>query len=595
MPVEFVELAKLIGGIILLIVPGYLWSFFLFKDLRSLERIAFGFVLSLGVFCCGMFVIDVLLGLPLTAIKVFLLLAVYAASSVAVFFYSIYKSGLPKLHLSFLKQPKLLLLVIILAFAAFMIFLPHLSNGYYLPFHVDEWIHWQYSRAVMEQGSSVFIDPYTGSGTIRSLESGFYYITASLKWITGTTFDTIVVFMPAVVMLFMSLIAFAIGERSERKFGLEAAFLIAFVPTTCRMLGPSFYVALAMGLLFTIFIIWLAQLKKLLATLLIPVFIWCVLLIHPPTALACIIITFLYGLVLLLEKEYKFSILTMGLSLIPVGLVFLLASRWGYALQQVIDAFFGGKTFFVDYDLPQIWPSFEHLGFITWILCIIGAYAAFTKGKAIHRTFTLSAIVFIVLIGLYDKMGYGLPIMYERSFMYLFLMVALLAGYGLSELRWFITDHSEHLISKRYQQLLRHRGLLFTVVVCIILLVTVVPAHLSIPYYQMISEDDYATFTWMDDHLDEYRNETHLYDRAAVNPFYASPFSAMTGLHIVSSSMHPIYGYELHTRMEAFLNNNCRDTNFLKQHGISVVYGACTNNNLTMIYPNVCLYPGLNK
>ena len=32
MPVEFVELAKLIGGIILLIIPGYLWSFFLFKD-----------------------------------------------------------------------------------------------------------------------------------------------------------------------------------------------------------------------------------------------------------------------------------------------------------------------------------------------------------------------------------------------------------------------------------------------------------------------------------------------------------------------------------------------------------------------------------
>jgi len=595
MPVEFVELVKLIGGIILLTVPGYLWSFFLFKDLRNVERIVFGFVLSLGVFCCGMFVIDVLLGLPLTAIKVFLLLAVYAASSGVVFFYFIYKSGLPKLYPASLKNQKVLLLLSILAFTAFMIFLPHLSNGYYLPFHVDEWINWQYSRAVMEQGSSVFNNPYTGSGTIRSLESGFQYITASLKWITGATFNTIVVFMPAVIMLFMSLIAFAIGERSERKFGLEAAFLIAFIPTTCRMLGPSFYVALAMGLLFIIFIIWLAQLKKMFATLLIPVFIWCVFLIHPPSALACIIITFLYGLVLLLEKEYKFSILTMGLSLIPVSLVFLLASRWGYELQQVIDAFFGGKTFFVDFNLPQIWPSFEQLGFITWILCIIGAYAAFTKGKAIQRTFTLSAIAFIVIIGLYDKMGYGLPIIYERSFMYLFLMVALLAGYGLSELRRFIIDHSEHLISKWYQQLLRHRGLLFTVVVCIILLVTVVPVHLGIQYYQMINEDDYATFTWMNDHLDEYRNETHLYDRAAVNPFYASPFSAVTGLYIVSSSMNPIYGYELHTQVEKFLTEKCVDTAFLDEHKISVVYGNCNNSNLTMIYPNVYLYPGLKK
>src|SRR4030042_1099089 len=279
MPVEFVELAKLIGGIILLIIPGYLWSFFLFKNLKHSERITFGLILGLGVLCNGLFVIDMLLDLPLTAIKVFLLLAVYATSSVVVFFYFIYKSGLPKLYLSSLKNPRVLLLLGILTFTVFMAFLPHLHNRYYLPFHVDEWIHWEYSRAVMEQGSSLLINPYTGNDTIRSLESGFHYITVSLKWITGTTFNTIVVFMPAVIMLFMSLIAFTIGERSERKFGLEVAFLIAFIPTTCRILGPSFSVALTMGLLFTIFIIWLVQLKKMLSPLLIPVSIGWVLLI----------------------------------------------------------------------------------------------------------------------------------------------------------------------------------------------------------------------------------------------------------------------------------------------------------------------------
>jgi hypothetical protein len=99
----------------------------------------------------------------------------------------------------------------------------------------------------------------------------------------------------------------------------------------------------------------------------------------------------------------------------------------------------------------------------------------------------------------------------------------------------------------------------------------------------------------MNDHLDEYRNKTHLYDRAAVNPFYASPFSAMTGLYIVSSSMNPIYGYELHTQVESFLNDKCVDTAFLDEHKISVIYGDCNNNNLTMIYPDVYLYPGLNK
>lgn len=368
MPVDILDLTKLISGIILFIIPGYLWTFFILKDLKILERIVFGFVLSLGVICCGLFIIDVLLRLPLTPIKVSLLLAIYAASGIIFFSYTVYKSGLSRFHFSFLKQPKIFLLTAILAFATFMIFLPHLSYNYYLPFHVDEWIHWADSRAVMEQGSSVFIDPYTGNGTTRSLESGFHYITACLKWITGINFNTIFVFMPSIIAIFASLTAFNIGERSERKFGLEAALLIPFIPTLCRIMGPSFYVPLTLGLLFLIFIMWLVYLKKIRTIIFIPLFIWCAFLIHPPTALACIIFTVIYGFVLLLEKEFKFTILIIGFSLIPIATVLILASQWGYALQQVIDAFFGGKTFLEIYDLPQIWPSFEHLGVITWIL-----------------------------------------------------------------------------------------------------------------------------------------------------------------------------------------------------------------------------------
>ena len=425
---------KLIAGIFILIIPGYLWSFLLFKDLKTLERIVFGFVLSLGVICCGMFLLDVVFSLPLTATKVFILLAAYTIPVVVLYIFSIYRFGLPKLHLEYFKNPRIMLLILILAFSVFMIFLPHWSDHYFLPFHVDEWIHWSYSGAVMESGSSAFTGPYTGRGTIQDLEMGFHFITASLKWISGTNFNTIVVFMPSILAVFTSLAAFNIGERSERKFGLEAAFLVIFIPTTCRMLGPSFYVAVAMGLLFLLFIMWLGQLRKILAALLIPFFIWCVFLIHPPTALAGIIIAFSYALLLALEKEYKLSVLMSGLSLTPIGLVFLLTTRWNYSLQQVIDAFFGAK-YFLSYDLPKIWPSFEHLGIITWSLCIIGAYFAFSRGKAIQRTIALSSIAFITLIGLYDKLGYGLPIMYERSFMYLFLMVTIIAGYGLSEIR----------------------------------------------------------------------------------------------------------------------------------------------------------------
>jgi len=592
-PVEPFELLKIVIGISIITIPGYLWSFLFFKNLKPLERLVFGFLLILGVICCGTFTIDVLFSQPVTGTKVFLLLAVYSIPSVVLYILSIYRSGLPKPNLEFFKKPKFILLLLIIAFSVFMIFLPHWSDNYYLPFHVDEWIHWDYSRAMMKTGSSAFTNPYTGSGTVRSLELGFHFITASIKWITGATFNSIVVFMPSIIAVFTSLAAFNIGERSERKFGLEAALLVSFIPTTCRMMGPSFYVAVTMGLLFVVFIIWLGQLRKTLAALLIPFFIWCVFLVHPPSALAGIIIAFLYAILLILEKEYKLSVLTLGLSLIPIVLVFLLATRWDYSLQQVIDAFFGGQTFFSEYDLPQIWPSFEHLGIVTWILCIIGAYYAFNRGKVIQRTITLSAIAFIALIGLYDKLGYGLPIMYERSFMYLFLMVALIAGFGMSELRRLLIENREKIIPKKYKLVSKNIGFIVPTIVCILLVTTAVPAHLDIPYYQMIDEQDYETFTWIRDNIDNYRDKNHPYDRAAVDPFKASPFSTVTGLYIVSSSMHPIYGYSLHSEMENFLSNKCVDTSFMETHKISAVYGSCSNDDLIMIYPSVYLYPGL--
>ncbi len=592
MPVNLVEVALLLSSLLIFTIPGYFWSFFFFKQCTTLERMTFGFVLTLGVLCCGLFVIDMLLGLPVTRTKLLVILGVYTVSGIFFFVYTVRQRGMPTVSFSFLKQPKMLLLCCILFFVGVLTFLPHLSSHYYLPFHVDEWIHWQYSKAVVEQGSTAFINPYTGSGIARSLEPGFHYMTASIKWVTGISFNTIVVFMPSLIMMVVSAIAFTIGERSEHSFGLEAAFLVALIPTTCRTLGPSFYVAVATGLLIVVFIIWLLQCKTLYSSLLVPFFIWCVFLIHPPTALAALIIVFIYGLMLLGEQAYKQSLLTLGLLTLPLGLVFFLASRWGYELQQVIDAFLLGNNYFVTYDLPQIWPSFEHLGIITWALCIVGAYFAFTKGRAVVRTLTLSAIAFLALIGLYDKLGYGVPIMYERSFMYLFLMVTLLAGFGLAELRRFVTSHSSRFIPKRYNKWLRHHGLVIPALVFLILFATAVPAHLAIPYYQMISEDEYATFTWIDEHIDDYRNETHHYEKAAVNPFYASPFSTVTGLSIVSSSMHPIYEYSLHQEVESFLSAGCTDIAFLNHHGISVIYGSCTNANLTEIYPHVYLYPG---
>ena len=590
MPIEPVELVKLIGGIVLITIPGYLWSFLFAKKLTRPERLAFGFVFTWVTLTVAAFMLSVLFDIPITQTTILFLFILYTIPVLVLYGLSLYRFGRPKIDLTAIKNKKYILLLVILGFSFFMMFLPHLANTYYLPFHVDEWIHWSYTRGVIESGATAFLNPYTGSGTIINQEIGFHIATGCLNWLSGSTLLTIFLFMPAILAVFSSLIAFNIGERNDRKFGLEAAFLVAFIPTTVRFLGPSFYVAVTLGLLLLIFTIWLGQLKKFQGALFIAGFIWTMFIVHPPTALAGVVIMLIYAIFLAIEKEYTIAGLTTLFTILPLIIVYILTTRWDYAIEILMEAIHGQEILLT---LPRIWVDFEHLGIVTWILFIIGVYFAFAKGKALVRTLSLSSIAFILIIGFYDRLGYGVPIIYERTFLYLALIVALIAALGLGELRTTIHDLAEKNIAKKYARLSKNLGYLAPLVVCLLLLTTAVPAHLDIPYYEMADETDYETFTWIRDNIDQYRDENHTYEKGAVHPFKASPFSAITGLYIVSSSMHPIYGYHLHKQMEQFLREQCGDTSFLDRYKISVIYGDCNNSNLTMIYEDVYLYPGL--
>jgi hypothetical protein len=469
-----------------------------------------------------------------------------------------------------------------------MMFLPHLTNNYFLPLHVDEWIHWSNTQAVMKSGSTTFLDPYAGLEVVSSGEIGFHITTSCLSWLSGANLLSIFLFMPSIIGIFISIIAFNIGERSKRKFGLEAAFFIGFIPTTIRFLGPSFYVAVTLGLLLLIFIIWLTQLKNWLSTLFVMLFVGYTFTVHPQTALAAIIFISIYSVFLVIEKQYIIALFMEMFSLLPIIIAYFLTTNWDYYIEMLLNSAYEEGLF----ELPDILINFNHLGIITWILFIIGIYYSLTKGKSLTQSLCISSIIFIVIIGLYDRIGFGSPFLYDRIFLYLFLFVALIAGFGLSEFRTPLKDIIEKNILKDKKKISKEFRFALPVFVCIFLFVTAVPAHFSISYYQMINEEEYETFIWLRDNIEGFRDEYHPYDRAAVNPFMASPFSAITGLHIVTSSMQPLISYDKHTEMKKFLAQNCTNINFLEKNQISVIYGQCNNLNLKEIYENVYLYNG---
>jgi hypothetical protein len=514
-----------------------------------------------------------------------------------VFFW--YKKGIKKTLLpliknkiiSILKNRKAWILAGIILFAGIMMLLPHIHDGYFLPFHVDEWEHWVNTRAVMSTGSTSFVHPYLGSGDIRHPEIGFHLITASILWASGSNINTVFVFMPFFIGLFLSLTAFCIGERCETKFGLYAAFTVAFIPTTCRMMGPSFYVPVGLGLLFVAFSLWLASREKIIGSIILGITVASIFVMHPPTAFAELVIIFSYSIILLLKKKIRLSLMTMSVICIPMLLVAFLAARWSYLIDMVVEAFFEGKQF-IDLELPPIWVEFEHLSFLIWGLAAVGIYLSFNKGKTIVKTISLSIFGFLIIIGLYSKFGYGLPLLYERSFLFLFLMITLLSGYAIVVLSRLLADFISKKDFIKKPRIKKIVPKIIPYIFLFLIFCLAFPVHFNIPYYQMISEKEYDTFVWIDNNIESYNNQTITYSRAAVDPFKASPFCAVSNLYIVSSSMSPIYGYAHHEKVSSFLSNCCQNEGFLTEFGVSVVYttSCCNNSNFTMIHPNVYIY-----
>ena len=198
-----------------------------------------------------------------------------------------------------------------------------------------------------------------------------------------------------------------------------------------------------------------------------------------------------------------------------------------------------------------------------------------------------------MIIITYDRFGYGMPIMYERSFMYLFLMVSILAGWGLSELVRTASKSLEKINKKGNMKIQKIFRFFLPSMIILILISTTIPAHINIPYYQMINEEEFNTFNWISENINSYDINEFKHNKGVVDPFKASPFSAITGLYIISLSMSPLYGYENREEVEQFLNDNCQNTSFLQKFNASVILSSNCNNNLTMIFPNIYIYPYL--
>ncbi|MHB8105389.1 MAG: hypothetical protein ACYDG5_07625, partial [Dehalococcoidales bacterium] len=120
-------------------------------------------------------------------------------------------------------------------------------------------------------------------------------------------------------------------------------------------------------------------------------------------------------------------------------------------------------------------------------------------------------------------------------------------------------------------------GRVFCVIVIVVMLYLAIPARQQTYYYHIIDNTDYSSFVWIRDNLGSE------YKKAILDPWEGVPFTAITGKNVYAYIIGQP-GQDDRTAY-AFLSSGCKDTNFLKKNGISIIYTreVCNNPDLVKV------------
>ncbi len=450
-------------------------------------------------------------------------------------------------------EPLLLLLALVLAF--YVAFIPRRDYPY--PVHIDEWLHMAYTRAMLQSADTSFIDPFSGDSLImlgNHWEIGFYAFLGVFQKLTGIDWLTIFRFGPAVMLMLITLAVYVLAHREG--FGWEAAFFAALIPTTVGILGPAFLVPLSFGLLLTPLIMFVAfNFSGFRSYAFIFLMIAALLAIHPPSAIFPVILLTPY-ILLNLRGNFKHSSgVALGL-LLPFFVVF------PWITGALLPTF---KSLLTPHEVAsyvQLPLLIKLYGYLTVALALAGAFTLAFRGGKRGYGMVLGLLLLLAMLAVFYSLHYGLSIIYERGLMPMILMLGVMAGAGLMAIRT-IRLPGKLAVPGRYA------GWALAGALIVMTLFINLPRYQSNPYYYIIDREDYEAFLWIRENIGGD------YTRAVLDPWKATSFTAVTGksvyarLHMYATG-NDLAAYE-------FLQGGCRDTDFLRRNGISIVYTRAFN------------------
>jgi hypothetical protein len=457
----------------------------------------------------------------------------------------------------------------------YLILLPIMALAFYLV-HIDEWVYLAYSKAMLGAGSTTFIDPFLGQATLglsSNLEAGFQLFWGVFHQISGTPWLTIFRYFPSIIFMMTVLSVYILAHRQG--FGWEAALFTCLIPTTVSILGPAFLVPVAMGLLFVPLSIFLAfNFRTVWSYLIVFIFTCFLLCIHPPSAV-CLVIVLAPHILLSLRGSFKHS---LGLTL-AMAMTFLIPFPWIFDLLLPTARALLTPYPSIPVDLPQLIATY---GYLPIVFCLLGAVVLELRGDRKDYSLILGLLAVLLMLVIFLVFHCGVPIVYERGLMYMMLMVSIVAAAGLMWVK-NISLPGKLGIRLRTSVIRQNIGKILCLALVGLTLAICIPVRQSIPYYHLIDEQDYEAFVWIRDNVGDD------YEKAILDPWKATAFTATTEKNIYAR-IHMGPSAESN-QAYAFLEDGCRDTTFLRENGISIVYTrtVCSNPDLTKVSENIYL------
>jgi len=452
-------------------------------------------------------------------------------------------------------------LILILLLAFHLNFTPH--DDYQYPVHVDEWVNYAISQAILDEGNVAYTEPFMGEKIVTNdLEIGLRTFLAVFKSVTGMPWLFIFRYMPSIIFMFTILGVYVFANRSG--YGLQAAFLAALIPTSVRLIGPGFLVAVGVGLMFIPLSLFVAyEFKK---YSLLFVFTTFLFLLHPPTALT--VIAVLIPFVLLnYRNDSKHSMHIVA----ALMFAFVVSSpRLFHLVAPTAESMVSVTKHF----LPLAPHVFKVYGSLQSLIFVIGVFMLGMRREKKDQSLIFAAVLLLLPITVYAQLTIGNLIIYDRSYSYLMILMSIIGGYGLFSLSTWL---------KKYRP-----GIVIYLVLMISILGTAVVAHSNTPYYHVMDDKEYRDYLWIKDNLEGTEGISVL------EPWEAKAYAPITG-RIVYSHIPPgpsEFCEKRNREIYEFFKGAGNNSTFLEENNISIVYSkvALINPDLVEVRPRIYTY-----